>query len=170
LPVAGCRRTITTTVSHRSSASAFSRRLMPTRFQDLEVFKRARLLVKEVYAATAGFPSSEMYGLTAQMRRAALSVLSHLAEGQGRLTYGEWRQMLSHARGSLYEVEAQCVAGTDLGFLTDSAAANLQAKTQSVGRALAGLIRWVRSREAQSKPRRQPATRQPGNQGGRQPQ
>ena len=137
---------------------------MPTRFQDLEVFKRARALVKEVYSATAAFPSSEMYGLTAQMRRAAVSIISHIAEGQGRLSYGEWRQMLSQARGSLYEVEAQCIVANDLGFLTDSAAVALQAKTQSVGRALAGFIRWVQSREAQAKHRRRPgnrATRQP---------
>ena len=124
---------------------------MATKFEDLAFFKRARVLVRNVYAATKSFPRSELYGLVSQMRRAAVSVLSHCAEAQGRLTYGEQRQMLSQARGSLYEVEAQCIAAADLGFLTPEALKSLRARARSVGRPLSGFIRWVQKREAAQK-------------------
>jgi four helix bundle protein len=55
-------------------------------------------LAEEAYAATRGFPKDELYGLTSQLRRAAISIPSNIAEGQGRLTPGEFRQFLGHAR------------------------------------------------------------------------
>src|SRR2546423_4476692 len=92
---------------------------MPKTFEDLIVFKRALDLMTEVYEITAGFPRSEVFGLTAQMRRASIGVLSHLGEGQGRLTDGEWRQFLSQARGSLFEIQAQAIAAHKLHFIND---------------------------------------------------
>lgn len=77
--------------------------------------------------------------------------MSHIAEGQGRLTYGEWRQMLSQARGSLYEVQAQLIAAHRLGFLKSAVAAHLKLQARMAGRELAGLITWVKKREAQAK-------------------
>ena len=70
-------------------------------FHDLVAFKRALEVVVAVYDATATFPRREMYGLVSQIRKAAIGVISNIAEGQGRLTDGEWRQFLSQARGSL---------------------------------------------------------------------
>jgi four helix bundle protein len=70
-------------------------------FEDLDVFKRALYLMTDVYRATKVFPGDERFGLTQQLRRAAVAVVSNLAEGQGRFTDGEWRQFLSQARGSL---------------------------------------------------------------------
>ena len=87
---------------------------MPSKFEDLVAFKRAMTLMKDTYAVTGDFPRSELYGLTSQMRRSAVSVLSQIAEGQGRLTYGEWRQFLGQARGSLFELEAQCMAAASI--------------------------------------------------------
>src|SRR5437870_4756783 len=126
---------------------------MSKSFEDLEVFQRAVDLMEAVYKATAAFPGEERYGLTAQLRRASISVMSHIAEGQGRLTLGEWRQMLSQARGSLFEVQAQLIAGHRLRYLRDEAYDHLRVAVRGVAKPLAGLIRYVQRREQQ---RRQP--------------
>jgi four helix bundle protein len=120
-------------------------------FEDLRAFQRAVDFMVDVYTATESFPAKELYGLTSQMRRAACSVVSHIAEGQGRLSYGEWRQMLSQGRGSLYEVQAQVIASERLGFLSTANAEHLRRSSGAVGRELAGLIAWVRKRELQAK-------------------
>jgi four helix bundle protein len=64
-------------------------------------------LVTNVYGATRTFPENGMYGLTSQIRRAAVSIPSNIAEGQGRLTHGEFRQFIGHARGSVFELQSQ---------------------------------------------------------------
>ena len=73
-------------------------------YEDLIAWQKAVDLVAEVYRATRSFPKDELYGLTAQLRRAAVSIPSNIAEGQGRLSTGEFKQFLGHARGSLYEL------------------------------------------------------------------
>ena len=127
---------------------------MPTTYEKLIVFKRVRVLIRRVYAVTADFPPSELYGIVSQMRRAAISVLSDIAESQGRLTYGESRQLLSQARGSLYEVEAQAIAAGDLGFLNHQSLLILRARVRSVAKPLAGFIRWTQERESDGKRKR----------------
>ncbi len=122
------------------------------KFTNLDAFQAAIDLMVEVYRATSGFPASERYGLTSQMRRAAVSIVSNIAEGQGRFTIGESRQLYSHARGSLYEVEAQMVAAMRLGFLTDDA--ELQKHLRRAGQTLEGLIRYTRGREEAAKKKR----------------
>ena len=107
----------------------------------------------DVYSATENFPKREWYGLASQLRRAAVSVVSNIAEGQGRLTDGEWRQLLSHARGSLFEIEAQLIAAAALGYIDETALQRVRATTRSVGKPLAGLIRYVRSRETRHRER-----------------
>ncbi|HEY0157581.1 MAG TPA: four helix bundle protein [Thermoanaerobaculia bacterium] len=123
-------------------------------FEDLRAFQRAIDLMVDVYTATEQFPKHELYGLTAQMRRAACSVVSNIAEGQGRLTYGEWRQMLSTARGSIYEVQAQVIAATRLTLLPAAAGEHLKKRVRAAAQELSGLIDWVRRREAETKRRR----------------
>jgi 23S rRNA-intervening sequence protein len=76
-------------------------------YKDLVVWKKSVELVTDVYASTAGFSREEMFGLTSQLRRSAVSVPSNIAEGQGRATKGEFIQFLAHARGSLFELETQ---------------------------------------------------------------
>jgi four helix bundle protein len=123
---------------------------------DLAAFQRAMDLVVIVYDVTSRFPTAERFGLISQLRRAAIGIISQIAEGQGRLTYGEWRQFLSQARGSLYEVEAQLLAAERLGFI---AAEELRTSMQSIQRtaaALGGLIRWVRARQPGNSATRQP--------------
>jgi len=83
-----------------------------------------------------------MFGLTQQMRRAALSVLSNVAEGQGRRTPADKRNFTFVARGSIYELEAQIVIATDLEYFDEATAERLVAQMLEVTRALNGLIRY----------------------------
>ena len=78
---------------------------MARHYKELVVWQRAMALVTRVYRLTAGFPDNEKFGLVSQLRKAAVSVPSNIAEGQGRSTIGEFKQFLGHARGSLFEVE-----------------------------------------------------------------
>lgn len=146
--------------SHRVARSRL-RFALPTNeqmasFEDLEVFKKAIELMVSLYRLTENFPRSEMYGLTSQVRRSSGSVVAHIAEGQGRLSFGEWRQMLSQARGSLFETEAHLIAAKELSYLDPETFATIRAQARHVGRLLHGLIRYVQRREAQTKSRQKP--------------
>ena len=94
---------------------------MAFRFEGLEIFQLAVDYARMVYELTRGFPKDEMYGLTNQLRRAAVSVPSNIAEGQARNTTGEYVQFLSHAEGSAAELDTQVRLSVDLGYcpLTD---------------------------------------------------
>ena len=85
-------------------------------FRDLQVWQRSMGLARNIYSLTAGFPRSEKFGLTDQMRRAAVSVPSNIAEGHGRLSDKSFAVFLSQARGSLNELETQLELSTQLGF------------------------------------------------------
>jgi four helix bundle protein len=85
-------------------------------FKNLLVWQRAMVLAKSVYQITEAFPAEERFGLVAQMRRAAVSIPSNIAEGQARHLTGEFIQWISHAEGSLAELETQLRLSTDLGF------------------------------------------------------
>lgn len=117
----------------------------------------------DVYSATETFPRQELYGLTSQLRRAACGVVSNIAEGQGRLTFGEWRQSLSEARGSLFEVQAQMIASRRLNLLAVATAEHLHKQIRAAGRELTGLIVWVRKREAQKKRRQNESAQRTDN-------
>jgi four helix bundle protein len=86
-------------------------------YRELIVWQKAKALVVRVYAVTLEFPKSELYGLTSQIRRSAVSVPSNIAEGQGRLTRGEFRHFLGQARGSLLELDTQLAISLDLAYL-----------------------------------------------------
>jgi len=117
------------------------------KFEDLDAFQRAVELSVIVYQSTASFPDAERYGLTAQVRRASVSIVSQIAEGQGRLTNGEWRQFLSQARGSLYEVQAQVILAQALGLIDAATHQRLRSAIIKAAKPLAGLINYVRRRE-----------------------
>ena len=85
----------------------------------LDAWKEAMALVKHVYQFTETFPSSEAFGLTAQMRRAAVSIPSNLAEGAARTGAKEFAQFLNIAKGSLSELETQTLIAKDLGYATE---------------------------------------------------
>ena len=85
-------------------------------YRDLLVWQKGIALVKEVYLLTRGFPDDERFGLVSQMRRAAVSIPSNIAEGQARHTTGEFVQFISHAEGSLAELDTQVRISTELGI------------------------------------------------------
>jgi four helix bundle protein len=90
---------------------------MARSYRDLLVWQKAKALAVQVYQATEQFPKPETYGLTSQIRRAAVSVASNIAEGQGRLTSGEFQHFLGQARGSLLELDTQLAIALDLKYL-----------------------------------------------------
>jgi four helix bundle protein len=115
-------------------------------YRDLTVWQRAMELVKEVYVVTGEFPSSEKFGLVSQLRRAAVSMPSNVAEGQGRRSRGEFIEFLGHARGSLFEVETQLLIAAQLGFLSDERSNELQQRVDEVARLMNGLMKSLQSK------------------------
>jgi four helix bundle protein len=87
-------------------------------YRELLVWQKAKALAVEIYRATEQFPRTETYGLTSQIRRAAVSVASNIAEGQGRLTLVEFLHFLGQARGALQELDTQLGIALDLNYLT----------------------------------------------------
>ena len=107
-------------------------------FRSLVVWQKAIAFVTALYRATQSFPNEERFGLTSQLRRASVSIPSNIAEGQGRLTRGEFRQFLGHAKGSICEVETQLTIAHNLGYLNEPAV--LLEKLHEVARLLNGLL------------------------------
>jgi len=110
-------------------------------YRNLVVWQRSIELALDVYRCTKTFPRDETYGLVSQMRRAAVSVPSNIAEGKGRHSPEELVQFLFHARGSLLEVQTQITIAHRLGYLGTTDAGELETKSAEVGRLLNGLIR-----------------------------
>jgi four helix bundle protein len=106
----------------------------------LIAWKKSMALVKEIYLRTRGFPTTEVYGLTSQLRRAAVSIVSNIAEGHGRRSTGEFKQFLGHARGSLAEVETQILISQELCYLNQEQSEKLLSSTAEVGRIMNGLL------------------------------
>ena len=117
---------------------------MSYKYQDLIAWQRAKAFATNIYRATEHFPKTEIYGLTSQLRRAAVSVASNIAEGQGRLTRGEFCHFLGQARGSLLELETQLAIAVDLALLEEGEFCNLQKKSSEIQRLLNGLIESMR--------------------------
>lgn len=89
-------------------------------YKDLIVWKKSVLLIKSIYMVTKKFPREELYSLTDQIRRAAISIASNIAEGYGRKSHKEYLQFYSIAYGSALEVEAQIIISKEQGFITDN--------------------------------------------------
>jgi four helix bundle protein len=108
-------------------------------YRDLEVWQKAMTLAKEVYQVTLRFPSEEKFGLVNQMRRAAVSIPSNLAEGHARSGSNEFRHFVSIAMGSVAELETQVMLSTDLGYLKAQAKESLLNQLDTIGKMLRGL-------------------------------
>jgi four helix bundle protein len=109
-------------------------------YQELIVWQKTMDLVEEVYKATHSFPRDEIYGLTSQIRRAAVSIPSNIAEGQGRRTTPDFLRHLSIAYGSLLELETQILLGIRLHYLAQEKCREIMSMTAEVGRMLNGLM------------------------------
>src|SRR5205807_1653551 len=121
-----------------------AKRKMSGTYVDLEVWRASMDLVVGIYKLSKHFPKEEMYGLTSQVRRAAVSVPSNIAEGKGRISDRELTQFLCHARGSLFEIETQLQISERLGYATREESQLLRKETIRIGQMLNGLIRSVR--------------------------
>ncbi|MGO9863444.1 MAG: four helix bundle protein [Terriglobales bacterium] len=113
---------------------------MPESYRNLIAWQKAKTLALNVYRCTRGFPKDEIYGLRSQMRRAAVSVPSNIAEGKGRYSQKEFVQFLYHARGSLLELETQLSIARDLEYIGLPVFESLESETEELGRILNGLI------------------------------
>jgi four helix bundle protein len=114
-------------------------------FTELKVWQKARALAGEVYAATRSFPRQEMFGLTQQMRRAAISVVSNLAEGHARYTHADYASFVVIARGSTAELEAQVIIAHDLQYIDETTRESLSSKAEEIAKMLNALINYLRS-------------------------
>jgi four helix bundle protein len=116
-------------------------------YSDLEVWKKAMDLVVTCYHATANFPKEEVYGLTSQIRRAAVSIPSNIAEGHSRQHTKEFINFLSMAYGSLAELETQIQLALRLDYLTNDKAEKLLNQTSEIARMINGLMRSLRDKQ-----------------------
>jgi four helix bundle protein len=110
-------------------------------FKDLEVWKAARELRREIYRLAKSLPDFEKFGLAGQIRRAATSVTANIAEGFGRFGYQENAQMCRQARGSLYELRDHLTTCVDEGYVSLVEGKRLDALAQSAARLLNGYLR-----------------------------
>jgi four helix bundle protein len=113
--------------------------------KDLDVWRKSMELAKLVYEVTAGFPNEERYGLASQMRRAAVSIPSNIAEGAARYSGKEFGRFIGISQGSYAELETQCILARELGYLAD---ARVEESMGHVGRLLTGFARSVRTPDA----------------------
>ena len=115
--------------------------------KDLDVWKKSVDLVTDVYKVTKCFPKEEIYGITNQMRRAAVSIPSNIAEGAGRQTDKEFVQFLHIAMGSSSELETQIIICKNLEYIGVEEMNTVLEKVYDIRKMLTGLLRAVKSRE-----------------------
>ena len=116
---------------------------MAKSFRDLKVWNLAIDMTTLVYALTADFPKSEIYGLSSQMRRAAVSIASNIAEGSARGTKKDFKQFVSIARGSNCELQTQLLIATRLGFAKEQALKEIEVISNEIGQMLSGLSKYL---------------------------
>jgi four helix bundle protein len=114
---------------------------------DLDVWKLSLDWVEAIYRCSASWPSDERFGLTSQVRRAAVSVAANIAEGAGRKGTGEFIQFLGIARGSLAEAETHLLIATRLGYLDPNHLIPLRADLERIGRMLSVLTTKLKLRQ-----------------------
>jgi four helix bundle protein len=113
---------------------------MSNGFRDLLVWQKSMHLAVEIYKLTKDFPREEIYGLTSQIRKSAISVPSNIAEGHGRLNAGEFRQFLGIARGSTYELQTQLELAQSLGLASSDQIETASRLSQEIGRMIHALL------------------------------
>jgi four helix bundle protein len=109
-------------------------------FRDLLVWQRSIQLATAIYRLTREFPREELYGITSQMRRSAVSVSSNIAEGHGRLSLGEYRQFLGISRGSNFELQTQIEIARALGFGNGKLMDEAEALSHEVGKMIFSIL------------------------------
>ena len=121
---------------------------MAQHYKDLIAWQKAMDLVNAIYDVTDAFPKRETYSLTDQIRRAAVSIPSNIAEGQAHYSNREFLHFLRHSRGSLAELETQTLIAQRRNYLSDAQAAHLLELANELGRILSGLIHSIKEKES----------------------
>ena len=116
-------------------------------YKDLEVFKECRKLVKSVYEVTSCFPKEEMYGITNQIRRCSVSIISNFAEGMGRQHTTDTIHFMHISRGSLFELETQCILASDLNFLSSAQFDEIIRAIKTCLKLLNGFINYLKTKK-----------------------
>ena len=119
-------------------------------FMDLRVWKEGMDLVEACYLLSSSFPKDEMYGLTAQLRRAAVSVPANIAKGYGRESMGSYVHHLRIAQGSLRELQTHVLLAERIKITTAQAAAPVLVRCETVAKMLNGLIRSLNKYESKT--------------------
>jgi four helix bundle protein len=117
-------------------------------YKSLTVWQKSVVLVKRIYLLTGGFPAEEKFGIVSQMRRAAVSVPSNIAEGQARRTTGDYIRFVSNAEGSLAELDTQLIISIELGFCGKTSADECFALMTEVRKMLNALRRSLLAKSA----------------------
>jgi len=115
------------------------------KFEDIEAWQKARELTRQIYAVSGEGAFSRDFGLRDQMRRAAVSIMSNIAEGFGRGGNKEFMQFLSTAKGSVSEVQAQLYVAFDAGYINQEQFQKLYSETETTARMIAGLLRYLQN-------------------------
>ena len=113
-------------------------------YKRLKVYEAAHTLVKDIYHTTETFPKTELFGLVSQMRRAAVSIVANILEGQARASKKEFRQFISIANGSLVELEYYLELVYDLHYISEKTYQQLEQRRIVVGSLLGGLAKYLR--------------------------
>jgi len=119
-------------------------------FRELIVWQRSIQLVTAIYRLASGFPKEEMFGLSSQLRRSAVSVPSNIAEGQGRLSTGEFRQFLSVARGSNFELQTQLEIARTLNFGDSKLIDEAEDLSHEVGKMIHAILEKISHRGSEN--------------------
>jgi four helix bundle protein len=115
------------------------------RFKELKVWQKGRELVKEIYQATHKFPKEELFGITSQMRRSAISIPSNIAEGCGRNTGNDLNRFLDIANGSSFELETLVILCFDLDYLSQKEFEYFDAKLNEIQRMIYGFKQSIQT-------------------------
>ena len=126
---------------------------MSSSYRDLKVWQESMALAVRIYALTSDFPAQERYGIVQQMRRAAVSIPSNIAEGYGRRTSRQRYNFLENALGSVFELETQTELSARLGFLREDDSPELAATIRGIGRGLTALMHYVEEEAHKEKKR-----------------
>lgn len=130
-------------------------------YRRLEVWRESVQLAIETYTATQDFPRHELYGLCSQVRRAAVSIPSNIAEGRGRGTKRDFCRFAQQARGSLFELQTQITIAEALGYATPAQVETLTRRSETVVRLLNGLVRFLQRSSETKAPTPHPPTPHP---------
>ncbi len=116
-------------------------------YKELDAWKKCRILVSTIYTLSKNFPKEEMFGLTNQIRRAAVSVLSNIAEGNGRNSDKELLQFYHYSRGSLFEIESQLYVALDQLYISELQFGNAIQQVSDCIKLIQGMINYLNSKK-----------------------